>query len=153
MVLEADRADRRHPGKVGSVDHLPTVQHDRHAPADQRDVERLPLTGAVRRVLIGNQEAVDRAEAAGGFPVRFGDDGVFDLHLVPPAQIDAAVAPRRIPDLHVQLEIGEHGVGHQIRAALGVREHATHGTPLVRSADSMPTLEIGAVEQPQRGGP
>src|SRR6058998_908172 len=91
------------------------------------------------------------------YPPR-GNSGVYlrgrhEVQVVTPAQIHAAIAPRRIPHLDVQLEIGVDRVRHQIRATLGVREHPVHGAPLIRPADGVPAGQILTVEQRERGGP
>src|SRR5512145_1478333 len=91
--LTIERAARRPRNLLLAQDRL-AVEHYRHPPADERDVDRLPLARALRGVLIRDQESVDRSEAARGFGAAH--DGVLDLHLVTPAEIDAAVASRRI---------------------------------------------------------
>src|SRR5712691_8901456 len=123
LFIAIERATRG-PRNVRPANHLFAVQDHRHHPADQRDVVGLPLAGALRRILSGNQKPVDRAEAARGLPAAHGHDRVLDLRLVAAPQIDAAVAVLGIAELEVQLEVAKHRVAHEIATALRIGEHA-----------------------------
>src|SRR5438445_12170255 len=88
-----------------------SVEHDGDDPPDERDVVGLPLAGALRGILVGNQNLVDHAEAAGR---RLAPGRILDLRLIAPAQIHAAVAARRIAKLEVQLAFPVGPVRHAI---------------------------------------
>src|SRR5204863_6903625 len=140
----------RDPGNGGATNHLMSVEHDGDDPPDQRDVVGLPLAGALRGILVGNQKPVDRAEAAGR---RLAPGRILDLRLIAPAQIHAAVAARRIAKLEVQLEVAVGPVRHEIAAALRIGQHGGHGIPLVRTAYGMPAGEVRPIEELDRPSP
>src|SRR5690348_16353333 len=113
VPLEQDRprlpllAINRPAGDAGDrlpVDHPLAVEDDGHHPPDQGDLERLPLARFLGRIDRRGEEAVHAADLVA---VRLLAKIVLDLHLVPAAQVDAAVAPLRVAELGGQLEIGQ----------------------------------------------
>src|SRR5918996_1274879 len=153
IALQEDRPRRafvrieraaRDPRNVAPADHLAAVEHHSHLPPDQRDVVRLPRPRGARDAHTRLEKAVDRAEPFGR---HYSQRGIFDLHLVAAAQVNAAVAPRRIAKLDVQLEIGVLRIRLEICAGPGVRQYAGHHLPRILTRLRMPSREIAAVEQ------
>jgi hypothetical protein len=84
------------------------VEHNCDAPADQRDVDRLPLTRLPGRVQTRGEKSVNAAEPVA---VRLVAEIIFDLNFIPAAQINPAVAPTRIAEFSPQLEVGKLPLG------------------------------------------
>src|SRR5690349_8657869 len=119
-LVTIQRATRR-TGNDLIGNHGSAVEDDSYASADEGDVVRLPLAGRVRRALVRRQKTIHSSNFVGA---RNGTSfAVLDLHLVSAAEVNAAVAPLRIAELDVQLEVGELRVTHDIPAASAVRQH------------------------------
>jgi len=125
------------------------VEHDRHAPADQRDVRASPTFRRRSTRSDSDQQTVDRTETARGSPsvwLRWS----LRLHLVTPAQIHAAVARGGYFTSTCSLKSVYTASRHQIRPAL-----AFESTPFTRSTGSCrppcAARQIRAVEQPHHG--
>src|SRR5213592_1777316 len=150
LLIAVERATRR-ARNVRLADDRLAVQHDRYSASHERDVVGLPLVRALRRILIGNEESVDRAEPT--CVLRAAHYRVFDLRLVTAPQVDAAVPLGRVLELHMELEVAVRLIGDEIAAALGVREHAIDRLPLILATGHMPSCCTPAVEQLHRRAP
>ena len=134
------------PGISCAVDDRRAVKHDRDAPADELDVERLPLAGRARRIDGRRDEAVDAAHAQ---RIERLAGVVLDLHLVAAAQIHAAVAAGRKPELGVQPKVAERRVRDEIDARRRRGQHVALHAPAARvlRAARRPAREVAAVQQ------
>ncbi len=139
------------PGMSWSAIIVRPVEQDRHATAHERDVVCLPGAGTQRRVLVRRQEAIDRADVDGQRDRAPG--AVLDLHLVPPAQVHAAVAAVRVAKLDVQLEVRERALADEVHAALPVRQYAVRHRPLAGARLRLPARQRPAIEQRDRLAP
>src|SRR3954470_16357910 len=120
-------------------DHRSAVGDDGHHSSNERDVICLPLSRRLRRDHARRQESVDRAEPI--VPRRI-TVVVLYLHLVAPAQIDAAVALLRVAELDVELEIAEGAVGDEITPGPRAAQHTADDAPLVGASARMPAAEV-----------
>src|SRR5204863_8625370 len=102
LLIAVERAARR-ARNVRLADDRLAVQHDRYSASHERDVVGLPLVRALRRILIGNEESVDRAEPT--CVLRAAHYRVFDLRRATAPQIDAAGPLRRVLQHHIALEV------------------------------------------------
>ena len=91
----------------------------------------MPFARTLGGNLTRRDEAVDAAETIVG---RLQTIVVLDLDLVAAVQIDAAIAPRRIAELDVKLEVAERLSGLDICTGMWAAQHAVGQLPLIRLA-------------------
>src|ERR1035437_1982351 len=128
------------------IDHRFTVEHYGHLTPDQADVVDLPLPGRFARVLARRNAAVE-----GAITVRIRRLAVvfLDLDLVSRPQTNPAIAARRKPAFHVQLEVPELFFREDVASSAGTGQNAVlHGpSPFPFGYQCAPAGEVPVVEE------
>src|SRR5690348_6248874 len=101
------------------IDDDGSVLCDSDSPTHQRDIEALPLSRLARLFRIGCDESIHATRVMARW---FLNRIVFNLNLIPPAQIYAAVGALPAVELYVQFEIPELGTVDQLRSMAGAHE-------------------------------
>src|SRR5262249_14194766 len=128
------------------------IEDEGQLAADQGDLVFLPFAGLLRRVHLGNDEAINRPHSRN--LSRFAEV-IEDLRLVATAQGDATVALVDELEFQREFKVLELLVGDYVDAALVVRHRAIFDAPapfaLFRT--KLPARQVFAIEELDRRAP
>src|ERR1017187_9422202 len=142
----------RNPRDLLVIDRRHAIPNHRHHATHEGDVKALPSPRLPRQVGRWSDEPIDRPHA---MELVVGVDSlVLDLHFIPAAQVDPAVALVRAVVLDMQFEVVELPRATKIRPVCFVQDHAVLHHPMIRSwSDRLPSCHVFSIEQRFRIGP